>query len=132
MSNYFLINKVVPWYANIVNYLVGKVLPFDFSRAKKEKLKHDVKYYVWDDPYLWKFCADQVIRRCVPEIEFLSILTFCHSYVYGGHFGPKRIARKVMEYEFYWPSIFKDAYVFCKSCENCQRTCNITQKNQMP
>ena len=48
----FSINKVVPWYTNIVNYLVGKVLPFDFSRAQKEKLKHDVKYYIWNDPYL--------------------------------------------------------------------------------
>ena len=125
----FSINKVVPWYANIVNYLVGKVLTFDFSRAQKEKIKHDVKYYVWDDPYLWKFYVDQVIRRCVPETKFLSILTLCHSYACGGHFGPKRTSRKVLKCGFYWPSIFKDAYVFRKSCENCQRIGNINQKN---
>jgi hypothetical protein len=29
----------------------------------------------------------------------------------------------------YWPSIFKDAYHFCKLCEKCQRTGNITHKN---
>jgi hypothetical protein len=42
------------------------------------------------------------------------------------------MTRKVLESGLYWPSIFKDAYHFCKSCEKCQRTCNITHKNQMP
>ena len=59
------------WYANIVNYLVTNVLPYDLSTAQRDKLKSDAKYYVWDDPYLWKHCADQVIRRCIPETEYL-------------------------------------------------------------
>jgi hypothetical protein len=76
--------------------------------------------------------VDQVVRRCVPQDEFHSILTFCHSHSCGGHFGAKRTAHKVLESGFYWPSIFKDAYHFCKSCEKCQKTGNITHKNQMP
>jgi len=76
--------------------------------------------------------VDQVVRRCVPQDEFHSILTFCHSHSCGGHFGAKRTAHKVLESGFYWPSIFKDAYHFCKSCEKCQKTGNITYKNQMP
>ena len=75
---------------------------------------------------------DQVVRRCVLQDEFHSILTFCHSHSCGGHFGAKRTAHKVLESGFYWPSIFKDAYHFCKSCEKCQRTGNITHKNKMP
>ncbi len=43
---------MIPWYADLVNYLVTKVVPFDLTRAKKEKLKSEAKYYVWDDPYL--------------------------------------------------------------------------------
>jgi hypothetical protein len=42
------------------------------------------------------------------------------------------MAHKVLESGLYWPSIFKDAYYFCKSCEKCQRTGNFTYKNQMP
>ncbi|XP_038978496.1 uncharacterized protein LOC120108837 [Phoenix dactylifera] len=41
----------------------------NYSTTEKELLASDTKYYVWDDPYLWKHCADQVIRRCVPENE---------------------------------------------------------------
>ncbi|KAL9343158.1 hypothetical protein Peur_063589 [Populus x canadensis] len=109
-----------------------KEFPPGLSKPQKDKLRADAKYYFWDDPYLWKFCVDQVVRRCVPQDEFHSIVTFCHSHSCGGHFGAKRTAHKVLESGFYWPSIFKDAYHFCKSCEKCQRTGNITHKNQMP
>ncbi|CAL9018977.1 unnamed protein product, partial [Prunus brigantina] len=38
---------------------------------------------------------DQVIRRCVPEGDFKSILEFCHSHACGGHFGAKKTANKM-------------------------------------
>ncbi|KAH9802719.1 hypothetical protein KPL71_001504 [Citrus sinensis] len=100
------VGTVTPWYVDIINYLVTKTVPKEITRAQKVKIKSDVKYYVWDEPYLWKHCSDQVIRRCVPETEFTSILTFCHTLACGGHFGPKRIALK--------------------------RTGNLGPKNQMP
>ncbi|XP_068648997.1 uncharacterized protein [Aristolochia californica] len=40
----------LPWYANIVNYLVINMLPPGLSRAQRDKVKSDTKYYVWDDP----------------------------------------------------------------------------------
>ncbi|CAN6571013.1 unnamed protein product [Malus baccata var. baccata] len=121
-----------PWYADIINYKVIKKIPDDLTRAQKDKLVKTAKYYEWDDPYLWKYCTDQLIRRCVPESEFKSILTFCHSYACGGHFGAKRTTLKVLESGFYWPSLFKDAYEFCATCDRCQRTGNLGPRNQMP
>ncbi|XP_027357430.1 uncharacterized protein LOC113866830 [Abrus precatorius] len=53
--------------------------PVDAPRANKEKIRSDVKHYVWDNPYLWKFYSDQVIRRCIPDEEIPSILQFCHA-----------------------------------------------------
>ncbi|CAN6691847.1 unnamed protein product [Malus baccata var. baccata] len=74
----------------------------------------------------------QIIRRCVNESEFQSILTFCHSYACGGHFGTQRTALKVLECGFYWPTIFRDARTFCLTCDRCQRMRNISAKDQMP
>ncbi|CAN6546990.1 unnamed protein product [Malus baccata var. baccata] len=128
----FSLKAIDPWYADIINYKVTKKIPDDFTRAQKDKLVKTAKYYEWDDPYLWKYCTDQLIRRCVPEYEFKSILTFCHSYACGGHFGAKRIALKVLESGFYWPSLFKDAYEFCATCDRCQRTGNLGPRNQLP
>ncbi|CAN6547364.1 unnamed protein product [Malus baccata var. baccata] len=74
----------------------------------------------------------QIVRRCVNESEFQSILTFCHSYACGGHFGTQRTALKVLECGFYWPTIFRDARTFCLTCDRCQRMGNISVKDQMP
>ncbi|XP_022873480.1 uncharacterized protein LOC111392379 [Olea europaea var. sylvestris] len=64
---------------------------------------------------------DQLIRMYVHENEFHSTFTFCNSYSCGGHFGAKRTALKVFESGFYWPILFKDAFLFCKSYDRCQR-----------
>ncbi|KAM1816000.1 hypothetical protein ACFX12_000462 [Malus domestica] len=121
-----------PWYADLVNYLVTKQVPSTLNKFQRDKLKKDARFYVSDDPYLWKYCSDQVIRRCVHESDFHSILSFCHTYACGGHFGTQRTAFKVLECGFYWPTLFKDARTFCLTCDRCQRTGNIGQKDQMP
>ncbi|CAJ2668596.1 unnamed protein product [Trifolium pratense] len=129
----FLLHGITPWFADIVNFLVAGVFPTGASRSQVLKLKSDAKYYVWDDPYLWKFGSDQVIRRCVPDNEIESILKFSHASQVGGHFGPQRTARKVLDSGFYWPTIFKDAYETYRTCKECQIAgTNITRKSEMP
>ncbi|XP_019172808.1 PREDICTED: uncharacterized protein LOC109168223 [Ipomoea nil] len=49
-----------------------------------------------------------------------------------GHFGPKRIARKALECGLFWPSLFRDCYMFCKTCAQCQKTGNLGYRDQMP
>ncbi|KAM1620715.1 hypothetical protein ACFXTN_017669 [Malus domestica] len=121
-----------PWYADLVNFLVTKRIPSTYTRHQRDKLRHDARFYVWDDPYLWKFCPDQIVCRCVHDSECRSILSFCHTYACGGHFGTQRTALKVLQCGFYWPSIFKDARTFCLTCDKCQRMGNIGARDQMP
>ncbi|XP_023729449.1 uncharacterized protein LOC111877150 [Lactuca sativa] len=93
----FYMSNSIPWYADIVNYLVTKEIPHAFTKHQKAKLKSDSKYYIWDDPYLWKHCPDQLIRRCVHQNEVESILKFFHEYACGGHFGQSKTMRKWVE-----------------------------------
>ncbi|GJU55115.1 reverse transcriptase domain-containing protein [Tanacetum coccineum] len=53
-----------PWFADIANYHAGKFIVKGMSSQQKKKFFKDVKHYFWDDPYLFRICADQVIRRC--------------------------------------------------------------------
>ncbi|KAK9005313.1 hypothetical protein V6N11_042753 [Hibiscus sabdariffa] len=122
----------VPWFADMVNYLVTGKIPTHLPRSTINKIKKDARFYVWDDPYLWKHCSDQIIRRCIAEDEVNSIMNFCYSYSCGGHFGRKRTAHKILECGFFWPSIFGDAYFYCKSCEKCQKAGNLSRRNEMP
>ena len=112
----YALKGMIPWYADLVNHVVTGTMPSDFSKPKRDKLRSKAKYYFWEDLYLWKFCSDQIIRRCVPDSEIQSILNFCHDYACGGHFSPKRTTRKVLDSGFYWPTLFHDFYMFCKSC----------------
>ncbi|XP_074351870.1 uncharacterized protein LOC141691018 [Apium graveolens] len=76
----------LPWFADIVNYLITGNIPTHWSKQDKSKIILQVKYFFWDDPYLFKYCPDQIIRRCVPNHEFRSVLSLCHDQACGGHF----------------------------------------------
>ncbi|KAL4369314.1 hypothetical protein GQ457_05G015090 [Hibiscus cannabinus] len=122
----------IPWYADIVNFLVSGILPYELNSQGRKKFKHDARFYFWDEPYLFKQCADQMMRRCVPEDEQKDILHHCHTTPCGGHFGGARTAAKVLQSGFYWPTLFKDAHEFVKACDRCQRTRNISRRHEMP
>lgn len=128
----FQVSQSIPWYSDIVNFIVAGKFPGDASRVLKDRIAKQARYYIWDDPYLFKWCPDQIIRRCVAATEFHSILTFCHASECGGHGGPKKTALKILQCGFFWPSLFKDAYDFCIRCERCQKMGNLSSRNQMP
>ncbi|GJW41696.1 reverse transcriptase domain-containing protein [Tanacetum coccineum] len=102
------------------------------STQQKNNFFKDVKHYFWDDPFLFKTCADQVIRRCVSGQEAVDILTACHSGPTGGHYGANYTAKKVFDSGFYWPTIYKDAHELVKNCDSCQRQGKISQRDEMP
>ena len=98
----------------------------------KKKFFAYAKHYFWDEPFLFKVCADGIIRRCVPEEEMYSILQHCHDREVGGHFGPTRTAAKVLQSGFFWPTLFRDAHRYATTCDRCQRIDNISRKHEMP
>nr|GEZ01611.1 reverse transcriptase domain-containing protein [Tanacetum cinerariifolium] len=64
------------------------------SSQQKKKFFKDVKHSFWDDPYLFRICADQVIRRCVYGQKAINILTACHNRPTEGHHGANYTAKK--------------------------------------
>ena len=50
----FQLSIQVPWYVDIVNYLACKIMPPDFSFQHKRKLRTNSRFYIWDDPLLFK------------------------------------------------------------------------------
>ena len=92
----FEVNIQLPWFANMINYLACGVMPPNFNFQHQKKLRHEAKYFIWDDPILFRRGADQVMRRCVPEEEQVEILRKFHSAQYGGHFAGPRTAQKIL------------------------------------
>ena len=128
----FQLSFQLPWYADIVNYLASGVVPQELSYQQRRKLRTDSRYYIWDDPLLFKRGADMIIRRCVPEFEQCKIVNECHASPYGGQFFGERTAHKILQSGFYWPTIFRDCAEWVKLCDRCQKIGNISRRNEMP
>ncbi|XP_020966723.1 uncharacterized protein LOC110266420, partial [Arachis ipaensis] len=72
-----------PWFADIANFKATGDLPPEINKHQKRKLINDAKYFVWDEPYLFKKCSDGILRRCISEEEGREVLWNCHSSCYG-------------------------------------------------
>nr|GEW45412.1 reverse transcriptase domain-containing protein [Tanacetum cinerariifolium] len=125
-------NSSTSWFADFANYHAGNFVVKGMSSQQKSKFFKDVKHYFWDDPYLFKICTNQVIRRCVHGQEAIAILKACHHGPIGVHHGPNYTAKKVFDSEFYWPTIYRDAQDLVKNCDVCQRQGKISQRDEMP
>ncbi|GJT15534.1 reverse transcriptase domain-containing protein [Tanacetum coccineum] len=86
-----------------------RLFPPNWTFEKIKRFFSQVKTYFWEEPYAFKLCADNIMRRCVAGSETLKILAHCHSGPTGGHHNVNVTAKKVYEAGFYWPSIFKNA-----------------------
>nr|GEW78574.1 reverse transcriptase domain-containing protein [Tanacetum cinerariifolium] len=90
-------NSSTPWFADFANCHAGNFIVKGMSSQQKNKFFKDVKHYFRDDPFLFKICADQVIRRCVHGQEAIDILKACHYGPTGGHHGPNYTAKKISQ-----------------------------------
>ncbi|GKB04981.1 reverse transcriptase domain-containing protein [Tanacetum coccineum] len=88
-------------YADYANYLASRILPFRSTRQEKQMFFNDLRHYFWDESFLFKQCANQIILRCVAGNEAAQILRQCRSGPLGGHHGITATARKVFEARFY-------------------------------
>jgi hypothetical protein len=121
-----------PWLTDIVNNLVIGQMPLHRGQQDKIKFLSKVKTFLWDNPYLFKYCPDQIIRRCIPEFDQTNVISFCHDHACGGHFSANKTIAKILQCGFYWPTMFGNARAYCTSCERCQKLESISKRNMMP
>ncbi|XP_061374695.1 uncharacterized protein LOC133316911 [Gastrolobium bilobum] len=101
-----------PWFADFANFKAAGEIPVDFTWKQRKKFLHDVKKYLWDEPFLFYSCADGVIRRCIPEEEMKDILWHCHGSNNNGHFTGERIVAKGIDFMGPFPPSYGNKYIF--------------------
>nr|GEZ17286.1 reverse transcriptase domain-containing protein [Tanacetum cinerariifolium] len=85
------------WFADFANYHAGNFIIKGMTSQQKQKFFKDARHYFWHDPYLFRTCPDQIIRRCVAGKEAIDILNACHSGPTGGHYGANYTAKKIFD-----------------------------------
>ncbi|GKA50135.1 hypothetical protein Tco_0743208 [Tanacetum coccineum] len=73
-----------PWYADFVNYIVGKIVPPNWTFEKRKRFFSQVKTYFWEEPYAFKLCADNIMRRYVAESEtqYQAVIVYAEKIVH--------------------------------------------------
>ncbi|GJU86379.1 reverse transcriptase domain-containing protein [Tanacetum coccineum] len=56
-------SRSTPCFADYANFHARNFIIKGMTTQQKKKFFKDVKHYFWDDPYLFRICADQIIRR---------------------------------------------------------------------
>ena len=79
-----------PWFSHIANFLVTEEFPTEWKAQDKKFFQEKVYSYYWEKPYLFKYCGDQIIRKCVPKGEQEGILGHYHDSACGGHFASQK------------------------------------------
>nr|GEU96054.1 reverse transcriptase domain-containing protein [Tanacetum cinerariifolium] len=102
-------NSRTPWFADFANYHVENFVVKGMSSQQKNKFLKDVKHYFWDDPFMFKIYADQVIRRVLTLWARFRLLEETHTYVAVDYF-PKWVEAKALP--------INDARVVCKFLKN--------------
>jgi hypothetical protein len=127
----FALSTNTPWFADIANYLAAGRLPQHLSPKERQRVIRQSATYSWIEGYLFRTGKDRIIRRCVREDEMYDILKACHDEPCGGHFADKRTANKVLHLGYYWPTIFRDAKQYVRSCDKCQRMGRPVKSDEM-
>nr|GEV82757.1 coiled-coil domain-containing protein 97 [Tanacetum cinerariifolium] len=124
--------KDEPLFAYFANYLFNDIIPKRITYQQKNKFFSDLKHYFWEEPFLFKVCSDGMIRRCISGPETQTILDQCHHGPTGRHYGPNITAKNVFDSGFYWPTIIEEAHTLVRLCEACQKTKNISKRDEIP
>ena len=51
-----------------------------------------------------------------------------HEGICGNHSGSRSLVHKLVQAEYYWPTMQKDAEAYVKACDKCQRFSNIIRQ----
>jgi hypothetical protein len=56
------VDRSDPWYADIVNFMASGYVP---PGGDNRKFIYESRLHMWDEPYLFRICADGLLRCCV-------------------------------------------------------------------
>ena len=84
-----------------------------------------VLYRRWTPPGLpSEMSVEQIVlpQSCRP-----SVLHIAHTIPLAGHLGRNKTTRRIMR-RFYWPTLFRDVANYCRSCQDCQKSCGPRER----
>ncbi|XP_038719811.1 uncharacterized protein LOC120012457 [Tripterygium wilfordii] len=120
-QSFVIIENDDDWRTPFVQYLRDDMLPQDKNEARS--LQRKASRYTIANGILYKRSYQGVLLRCLSQDEAQYALAELHEGVCENHSGGRSLASKVMQTDYYWPTLPGDAatyvakYYFTKSVE---------------
>jgi hypothetical protein len=84
-----------------------------FIISQSQYLTQRPKPFVLQNGILYKFGQDNKFRFVLQPKQVLTILQELHSGVGGGHFFSDITMRKILNADYWWPTMNRDVHEFC-------------------
>jgi len=81
---------------------------------------------------LFKNNYDGVLLRCLENKYVDNVLKYMHDGSTGGHFLGDTTTHKVLREGYYWPTLFKYAHAYSRSCKECHKVVRREHKDTIP
>jgi len=109
-----------PWFHDILEYIKNQRYPEQANENDKRTIRRMAAGFVLDGDILYKRGKDQMLLRCVDDVEARKILEEVHEGICGTHANGFNMARKIMRLGYYWLTMESDCINFARKCHKCQ------------
>ncbi|KAK5773320.1 hypothetical protein PVK06_049626 [Gossypium arboreum] len=109
-----------PWFHDILEYIKNQSYPEQANENNKRTIRRMAAGFVLDGDILYKRGKDQVLLRCVDDVEARKILEDVHEGICGTHANGFSMARKIMRLGYYWLTMESDCISFARKFHKCQ------------
>ncbi|XP_014524488.1 uncharacterized protein LOC106780697 [Vigna radiata var. radiata] len=115
------------------DYAIGVVLGQRREKGSENLIADHLSRLVNDEvtsteKEIWESFLDETLLYIQQRPWFAYLANFKAA----GHYNGEHTTAKVLQAEFYWPTLFKDAHNHARSCDKCQRTGAISRRHEMP
>ena len=111
------------WTTPLVSYLKSGILSDGKEAIRKLKVQA-VRFVLMKD-VLFKRGFSRPYLRCLGPEEADYVMREIHEGICGNHSWSQSLVHKLIRVEYYWPSMKKDAQIYVKTYDKCQRFSNI-------
>lgn len=117
------IDKKPTWMTPFKDYLLNGVLPKSKSEARK--LLRKISRFLMQGDTLYRSGFSAPLLGRVSQDEAKEILENVHEGNCGDHAGRQNLARKILRYRYFWPTLNRDALNYAQRCDRCRRFAKI-------
>ena len=104
----------------IIAYPKDDQLPEDKTEAQKTRLK-ETWFWLSLDGRLYRKSFTGPYLQCVHPSKVDNFLYEIHDGICGSHIGGRSLAYRAINQGYWWPYMQKDAQLYAKRCEKCQK-----------